>query len=149
MPLYDVEYVTPLTPLQQELLANAFTTVHSKRFNTPRYFINVRYTDVSNQVVFRGGIRRKYNRLILRTRAGSNRSSEEYLEHCKDLVKEWEKVVGSEGELGLRTVWINGTLTQALEAGIGRPKVCCNYQPISLKKEAYHDMIDWGRRYMA
>ncbi|KAM0256106.1 hypothetical protein ACHAQJ_005193 [Trichoderma viride] len=122
MPLYDVEYVTPLTPQQQEQLANAFTTVHSKRFNTPRYFINVRYTDVSNQVVFRGGILRKYNRLILRTRAGSNRSSEEYLQHCKDLVAEWEKVVGTEGELGLRTVWINGTLTQALEAGIGRPK---------------------------
>ncbi|PNP43479.1 hypothetical protein TGAM01_v210434 [Trichoderma gamsii] len=122
MPLYDVEYVTPLTPRQQELLANAFTTVHSNRFNTPRYFINVRYTDVSDQVVFRGGIRRKYNRLILRTRAGSNRSSEEYLEHCKDLVGEWEKIVGRYGEMGLRTVWVNGTLTQALEAGIGRPK---------------------------
>ncbi|UKZ74718.1 hypothetical protein TrVFT333_002388 [Trichoderma virens FT-333] len=122
MPLYDVEYVTPLTPRQQELLANAFTTVHSKRFNTPRYFVNVRYTDVSHQIVFRGGVRRKYNRLILRTRAGSNRSSEEYLEHCKDLVGEWEKIVGTDGEMGLRTVWINGTLTQALEAGIGRPK---------------------------
>lgn len=123
MPLYDVEYVTPLTADQQRLLANVFTNVHSKRFNTPRYFINVRYTDVSEQVVFRGGIQRKYNRLILRTRAGSNRSNELYLEHCKDLVAEWETIVGKDGEQGLRTVWVLGALTTALEAGIGRPKV--------------------------
>ncbi|RFU82118.1 hypothetical protein TARUN_60 [Trichoderma arundinaceum] len=122
MPLYDVEHVTPLTPEQQELLAKALTTIHSKRFNTPRYFVNVRYTDVSTQVVFRGGIPRKYNRLILRTRAGSNRSSDEYLEHCQDVVGKWENIVGKEGEMGLRTVWVNGSLTQALEAGIGRPK---------------------------
>ena len=123
MPLYDVEYVVPLTPEQQEQLAIAFTTVHAKRFNTPRYFVNVRFTDVSTQVVFRGGIRRKYNRLILRTRAGNNRTNEVYLDHCKQLVSEWERVVGKQDEKGLRTVWVLGALTTALEAGIGRPKV--------------------------
>lgn len=123
MPLYDVEYVTPLTLEQQEQLAIAFTDLHSKRFNTPRFFINVRYTDVSNQVVFRGGVRRKYNRMVIRTRAGSNRTNETYLDHCKQITTEWERIVGKEGEKGLRTVWVMGALTTALEAGIGRPKV--------------------------
>ncbi|OTA01288.1 hypothetical protein A9Z42_0015890 [Trichoderma parareesei] len=122
MPLYDVEYVTPLTLEQQEQLAIAFTNEHSQRFNTPRFFINVRYTDVSNQVVFRGGIRRSYNRVIVRTRAGSNRTNEVYLDHCKRIVAHWEGIVGREGDEGLRTVWVMGALTTALEAGIGRPK---------------------------
>ncbi|KAH8129502.1 hypothetical protein FP744_10000732 [Trichoderma asperellum] len=122
MPLYDVEYVTPLTPEQQEQLAIAFTDLHSKRFNTPRFFVNVRYTDVSNQVVFRGGVQRKYNRVVIRARAGSNRTNEAYLDHCKQITAEWERIIGTEGERGLRTVWVMGALTTALEAGIGRPK---------------------------
>ncbi|PTB78933.1 hypothetical protein M440DRAFT_1436348 [Trichoderma longibrachiatum ATCC 18648] len=109
MPLYDIEYVTPLTLEQQEQPAIAFTDEHSQRFNTPRFFINVRYTDVSNQVVFRGG-------------PGSNRTKEVYLDHCKQIVTHWERIIGCEDEEGLRTVWVMGALTTALEAGIGRPK---------------------------
>lgn len=123
MPLYDVEHVCPLTLAQQEELAQAFTKLHSQRFQTPRFFINVRFTDASNQVVFRGGKRRHYNRIILRTRVSNNRSNELYIEHCRAIVAEWEKAVGSENELGLRTVWVMGALTTALEAGIARPKV--------------------------
>lgn len=125
MPLYDVEHVCALTPGQQEELAKAFTNLHAERFNTPRFFVNVRYTDASQQVVFRGGVRHKYNRVILRTRSGSNRSNELYIEHCRAIVSAWEKIVGDTGETGLRTVWVLGALTTALEAGIARPKVCC------------------------
>ena len=123
MPLYDVEHVIPLTPEQQEALAKAFTELHSTRFNTPRFFLNVRYTDSSKQVVFRGGKRAVYNRLILRTRVGEQRSKDLYDEHCKDLIKIWGGVVGSEGELELRTVWVLGALTTAVECGIARPRV--------------------------
>lgn len=125
MPLYDVEYVCPLTCAQQEALAEAFTNLHAKRFNTPRYFVNVRFTDASNQVVFRGGHRRKYNRVILRTRAGSNRTNESYIEHCRAIAAEWEQIVGNEDDESLRTIWVMGALTTALEAGLARPKVCC------------------------
>lgn len=127
MPLYDVEYVCPLTLTQQEQLAQSFTNLHSQRFQTPRFFINVRFTDVSKQVVFRGGKRRHYNRVILRSRASNNRSNELYVEHCRAIVAEWEKIVGKEDELGLRTVWVLGALTTALEAGIARPKVSHSY----------------------
>lgn len=123
MPLYDVEYVCQLSYAQQEALAKAFTNLHAKRFNTPQYFVNVRFTNVSNQLVFRGGVQRKYNRVILRTRAGNNRSNESYIEHCRALVAEWERIVGKKGDESLRTVWVMGALTTALEAGLARPKV--------------------------
>lgn len=123
MPLYDIEYVCPLTPTQQEHLAIALTNLHAQRFHTPACFINVRYTDASNQVVFRGGVRRRYNRIIVRTRAGDNRSREAYIAHCRAIVGEWERLVGKEGDEGLRTVWVMGALTAAVEAGIARPKV--------------------------
>jgi hypothetical protein len=51
MPLYDIEYVTPLTLHTQQELAIAFTQLHVKRFKTPASFINVRFTDASGQVV--------------------------------------------------------------------------------------------------
>ncbi|KIW80082.1 hypothetical protein Z517_06697 [Fonsecaea pedrosoi CBS 271.37] len=124
MPLYDVEHVVALTADQQERLARAFTDLHSTRFRTPRFFLNVRYTDCSGQVVFRNGRRAVYNRVILRTRAGEqHRSKELYDEHCRDVIKAWEDIVGREGELGLRTVWVMAALTTAVECGIARPKV--------------------------
>ncbi|KIW98682.1 uncharacterized protein Z519_00343 [Cladophialophora bantiana CBS 173.52] len=123
MPLYDVEHVTPLTPDQQSALAKALTNLHATRFKTPGFFLNVRYTDSSKQVVFRNGRRAVYNRVILRTRSGEQRSKELYDEHCRDIVRVWEEVVGKEGELGLRTVWVMAALTTAVECGIARPKV--------------------------
>ncbi|PCG88675.1 Tautomerase [Penicillium occitanis (nom. inval.)] len=144
MPLYDVEYVCSLTPSQQEKLANAFTILHAERFNTPRYFVNVRFTDVSKQVVFRGGIRREYNRIILRTRAGSNRSNEVYIEHCRSIVTEWERIVGSHKEEGLRTVWIMGALTTALEAGIARPKIGEEEEWLEVNKHHFKTLADGG-----
>ncbi|KAJ5247017.1 hypothetical protein N7468_002000 [Penicillium chermesinum] len=122
MPLYDVEYVCPLSLSQQEELAQAFTQLHSQRFQTPRVFINVRFTDASSQVVFRGGKRRHYNRVILRSRTSNDRSNELYIEHCRAIVAAWERIVGTGNEVGLRTVWVMGALTTALEAGIARPK---------------------------
>lgn len=132
MPLYDVEYICPLEYTQQEQLADALTNLHATRFKTPRCFVNVRFTDASNQLVFRGGKPRKYNRIIIRTRAGGNRSKESYNDHCKAIVSEWERIVGREGDNGLRTVWIMGALTAALEAGISRPGVSSSFFVVAL-----------------
>jgi hypothetical protein len=48
-----------------------------------------------------------------------------YNDHCRDIVRVWEQVIGDSAvpERGLRTVWVLGALTTALEAGIARPKV--------------------------
>ena len=40
-----------------------------------------------------------------------------------DIIKAWESIVGKDGEQGLRTVWVLGALTTAIEAGFARPAV--------------------------
>ncbi|KAJ5351357.1 hypothetical protein N7452_000331 [Penicillium brevicompactum] len=144
MPLYDVEYICHLDYTQQEALAKAFTNLHAERFNTPHYFVNVRFTDVSNQLVFRGGHRRKYNRVILRTRAGSNRTNEIYIEHCHAMVTEWEKIVGNSDDESLRTVWVMGALTTALEAGLARPKTGEEDQWLEANKLHFKELAEAG-----
>lgn len=121
MPLYDIEHVVPLTDEQQARLAQTFTKIHAERFQTPTFFINVRFTDASQQKVFRGGVLKWYNRAILRTRPSENRSRETYGDHCKDLIRAWSDIVGDEGGKELRTVWVLGALTTAVEMGIQRP----------------------------
>lgn len=126
MPLYDIEHVIPLTDNHQQALAKAFTTIHCTRFHTPSFFINVRFTDVSTQKVYRGGVLRYYNRAILRTRASENRTREQYGEHCRELTKAWDEIISSgsiesKHDKTLRTVWIMGALTTAVEIGFQRP----------------------------
>ncbi|KAI1080597.1 hypothetical protein F5B20DRAFT_104423 [Whalleya microplaca] len=94
MPLYDIEHTTTLSPPQQQRLATAFTDLHSRRFRTPRVFLNVRFTDASAQPVYRGGRLAVYNRVVLRTRASDQRSKEDYDDHCRDLIRAWREVLG-------------------------------------------------------
>lgn len=129
MPLYDVEHVISLTDHEQQDIATAITNLHSHRFNTPKWFVNVRFTDASNVKVFRGGVETRYNRLVIRTRHGGTRTVDVYNAHCRDIMKEWERVMSSSGskaspvdERGLRTVWVTPILAAAVDMGFERPK---------------------------
>ncbi|KAF2105112.1 hypothetical protein NA57DRAFT_71307 [Rhizodiscina lignyota] len=130
MPLYDIEHVTPLTAPEKQALATAITDLHAKRFTTPKWFVNVRFNDASNVVVFRGGVERRYNRLVIRTRQGA-RSIESYNEHCRDIVNAWRRIMEGNGkgeagvgdERGLRTVWVTPVLLTAVDVGVARPGV--------------------------
>jgi len=158
MPLYDLEHVTPLSDSQQEQLAKAFTAIHTKRFRTPSFFINVRFTDVSTQKVFRGGVRRLYNRAILRTRVSENRTDEEYERHCLDLIEAWNRIVVGDvsenapthsgtlikPELTLRTVWVMGALTTAVELGIQRPTAGKEIQWLRDNKGEFQRLAEEG-----
>jgi len=152
MPLYDVEHVTPLSDAQQEQLAKAFTAIHTKRFKTPSFFINVRFTDVSTQKVFRGGVRRLYNRALLRTRVSENRTDEEYGRHCLDLIEAWNRIVVGQThdeslikpELALRTVWVMGALTTAVELGIQRPAAGKEIQWLRDNKDEFQRLAKEG-----
>lgn len=123
MPLYDIEHVIPLTDKQQLDLANALTKAHTDRFHTPTYFINVRFTDVSDMKVFRSGRLVKYNRAILRTRQSENRTSDILNQHCKAVIECWEKTIGTGPQNGIHAVWILGALSAGMEAGFPRPLV--------------------------
>lgn len=149
MPLYDIEHVIPLTDGQQESLAKAFTSIHCTRFYTPSFFINVRFTDVSSQKVYRGGVLRYYNRAILRTRVSENRTSEQYGEHCRELMKAWDGIitresVNSEHETTLRTVWVMGALTTAVEMGFQRPAAGQEIRWLRDNKASFETMANNG-----
>jgi phenylpyruvate tautomerase PptA (4-oxalocrotonate tautomerase family) len=153
MPLYDIEHVISLSDEQQEALAKAFTSIHCRRFQTPSFFINVRFTDVSLQKVYRGGVLRKYNRAILRTRVSENRSKEMYGDHCRELIRAWDEIVISKSELkiegtkedrSLRTVWVLGALTTAVEMGIQRPSAGEEIEWLKEHKNEFKRLADDG-----
>ncbi|KAF9693260.1 hypothetical protein EKO04_008899 [Ascochyta lentis] len=149
MPLYDIEYVIPLTDGQQEALAKAFTSIHCKRFHTPSFFVNVRFTDVSSQKVYRGGVLRYYNRAVLRTRVSENRTTEQYGEHCRELIKAWDDIVASkslqtEFDKTLRTVWIMGALTTAVEMGFQRPAAGQEIKWLKDNREGFERLAEEG-----
>jgi hypothetical protein len=148
MPLYDIEHVVPLTDEQQSQLAQAFTKIHAHRFQTPSFFINVRFTDASQQRVYRGGVLKWYNRAILRTRAAENRSREMYGDHCKDLIRAWSEIVGGEGNKELRTVWVMGALTTAVEMGIRRPAAGEEIAWLKEHKTEFQRLADEGDEEM-
>ena len=55
MPLYEVEHTIHLSPLQLDRLAEGITRIHSLTFTTPSLFVNVRFTNVAQQVTYVGG----------------------------------------------------------------------------------------------
>lgn len=57
MPLYDVEHICKLSDSQQDELAGAITKIHSEQFSAPALFVNVRFTDISQQALYVAGKR--------------------------------------------------------------------------------------------
>lgn len=55
MPAYELEHVCKLSDDQKDQLAEAITKIHSQQFSTPRLFVNVRITDVSDQRTYVAG----------------------------------------------------------------------------------------------
>ncbi|KAE8452077.1 hypothetical protein EG329_002243 [Mollisiaceae sp. DMI_Dod_QoI] len=146
MPLYDIEHVIPLTDEQQLALANSLTKAHTDRFHTPTYFINVRFTDVSDMKVYRSGRLVKYNRAILRTRQSENRTSEILNQHCKSVIECWEKTIGSGPQNGIHAVWIMGALSAGMEAGFPRPLVGEEYEWLVKHKAEFQRLADQGNQ---
>ena len=55
MPLYDVEHSHSLTEEQKHQLAEAITTIHSEKFEAPRFFVNVNIKDISSVQTYVAG----------------------------------------------------------------------------------------------
>jgi len=55
MPAYEVEHICKLTDDQKDRIAEAITKIHSEQFSTPKLFVNVRVTDVSEQRTYVAG----------------------------------------------------------------------------------------------
>lgn len=55
MPFYQVEHCIPLDKTQRDELANIITHIHTRKFKTPSFFVNVRFTDSSDHCNYVGG----------------------------------------------------------------------------------------------
>src|SRR5277367_1178931 len=83
MPLYEIEHVCPITPDQQQSIANAIVKIHSEMFTTPSLFVNVRFKDTNALPLFVAG-QRVSNTATIKTRFHSFTLLYKHLLH-KDL----------------------------------------------------------------
>ncbi|KAI5363101.1 putative Tautomerase/MIF superfamily, tautomerase, cis-CaaD [Septoria linicola] len=118
MPLYEIRHITPLTPSQQDSLADALTTIHSTKFTTPRMFVNVVFTEYSKVNTYVGGKRKQGNHIMANVRVGPSRTQKDWDELGEQVAKAWGEIV-PEGEL--RTFFVLGGLTAGFEAGFSIP----------------------------
>lgn len=49
MPIYEIQHSFPITRTQKDSLATAITQIHSRKFTTPKLFVQVYYTDISER----------------------------------------------------------------------------------------------------
>ncbi|KAI5250433.1 hypothetical protein E4T47_01369 [Aureobasidium subglaciale] len=118
MPAYEVEHISKLTDDQKDQLAEAITKIHSQQFSTPKLFVNVRITDVSNHRTYVAGKQYKSNRIFAYVRHGPSRTQSDYDAVSNALEEAWNKIVpGSE----LRLVMFYGAIVAGMEAGLNIP----------------------------
>lgn len=130
MPLYEVQHICPLTPAQQDELAEAITTLHSTRFTTPRMFVNVKYTDVRSHITYVGGKRRAGNHILANVRVGPSRTQQDWNDLTKDIVSAWNAIVpmpkvkrsAPDEDYTLRSCILLGGMIGGYEAGFLLPK---------------------------
>ncbi|KAJ4257928.1 hypothetical protein NW757_003556 [Fusarium falciforme] len=129
MPLYTVSHAAPLSLDQKEALAEAITHLHADRFKSPRWYINVIFTDASAQTVFVGGRRRLVNHITARVRSGPTRSRESFNELCSEINSAWHRIVHPElsaselapRELELAAIFITSELVAGMKVGFPVP----------------------------
>lgn len=93
MPFYEIQHVIPITPSQEDALAQAITTIHLQKFPlVPTFFVNVVFTDTSSRTAFVGGKRRRVNHLTGRLRLG-DRTTKDFEDMRDQLEAAWEEII--------------------------------------------------------
>ncbi|GAM88568.1 hypothetical protein ANO11243_066020 [Dothideomycetidae sp. 11243] len=130
MPEYEVCHVCPLSESQQEQLAEAITVIHSTTFSTPRLFVNVKFSNISQVPLYVAGKRRSNNRVLANVRHGPTRTQEQYESIIRKIMAAWEKIVPESKQkrsangvdYELRMVILFGAIVAAFEAGFMVPE---------------------------
>ena len=145
MPAYEVEHVVPLDSQQKDEIAQSITAAHTSLFTTPSLFVNVRFTDTSNQDVYVGGkkvalsipsqhatkeaylIQKRTNRILAHVRPGGGRSNTQFNELCSKLEQMWatyarQSESGGPDDWDLR-IFVLGSIVAGSEGGLPLPKV--------------------------
>ncbi|KXL45756.1 hypothetical protein M433DRAFT_4337 [Acidomyces richmondensis BFW] len=154
MPLYEVQHIIPLLPSQCDDLAEAITRIHSTKFSTPRLFVNVKYTDVSEVRMYVAGKQRKGNHIIANVRAGPSRTQADWDDLCGQITKAWDEIVGvglpkvrraaADQDTSLRSVILLGGLLGGLEVGFSIPPAGGDVQWMRENWEAFNKRAEEG-----
>ncbi|KAF5500111.1 hypothetical protein CGCS363_v007239 [Colletotrichum siamense] len=129
MPLCEVSFAAPLTAAQKAELAKAIADIHAGAFQTPRWFVNVVFTDASQHTWFVGGRPRLPNRITACVRNGAHRTREAWEQLCQDINTAWRQIVHRiynvkvppPTELELAAIFITGELLAGLKVGLPVP----------------------------
>jgi phenylpyruvate tautomerase PptA (4-oxalocrotonate tautomerase family) len=93
MPFYEVRHTDSLSKAQRDALAEAITTIHSKKFTTPRLFVNVGFADTSSMHTYVAGKERMGNSISATVRVGPSRTQKDWDELCEDVVAAWKEIL--------------------------------------------------------
>ena len=133
MPYYEINHSIPLLPSQQDDLAAAITSLHSTRFSTPRLFVNVKFTDISQHSGFYiGGKKVTKSHILAHVRTGPSRSTSDFDALCSDISAARDEIVvplpkikrsapDTDHERKLYSVFVIGGLIAGREAGFEIP----------------------------
>ncbi|PSK59251.1 hypothetical protein C1H76_8041 [Elsinoe australis] len=129
MPRYEIEHYCPLTESQKDELAEAVTRIHATAFSTPRFFVNIRFTDIAKHDVYVAGKRRQSNRIFAYVRNGPSRAKAEFESVAEQIIAEWDRIVPlphvsrstPKPDRTLRMVMFFGCIVAGYEAGFMTP----------------------------
>lgn len=163
MPTYEVEHVCPLTEKQQDALASAITDCHATLFGAPKFFVNVRITDISTHRTYVAGkrvrpgmslvrtsisqpvsphfLQSSTNRIFAYVRGGPSRTQKHYDELCSSLIAAWDKIVPGQE---LRLITIHDSIKAGYEAGFSRPQAGEDKAWIQENMQAFQQKADTG-----
>ncbi|EIW76233.1 hypothetical protein CONPUDRAFT_158259 [Coniophora puteana RWD-64-598 SS2] len=144
MPSYEVEHICPLNESQRDEIAAAITQIHCNVFSATRLFVNVRFTDVSNHHTYVAGRKAKTNRILANIRWGPARKSSQSDDLCNGILTEWKKIVGSEGDKSLDTIFVLGSLIGGFERGFLKPQVGCDQEWAAQNLQAFKKLAEAG-----
>jgi phenylpyruvate tautomerase PptA (4-oxalocrotonate tautomerase family) len=100
MPFYQVYHSCTLSDEQKQVLASRITSLHCEAFNTPKFFVHVRFFPEKNEdnTYFVAGRPHSStsNRIIGLVRTSASRSKKDFDELAKDIEYNWYNVLGVE-----------------------------------------------------
>lgn len=159
MPIYEVQHAIPLSISQKDELAAAITHIHSQNFTTPKIFVQVSFTDVSESWTYIAGKRRAGNHIRGQVRTGPSRTQEDWNGLLKALSDAWYDIAGTplptrkggkeQGDTSLRSVILTGGLVAGLEAGFVLPPAGGDVQWLQENWEAFNEKAKNGDEEMA
>ncbi|KAN0071819.1 hypothetical protein V8E54_010415 [Elaphomyces granulatus] len=94
MPLYQVEYTSPLTRSEKNDLAASITQIHQSAYGAPSIFIGVTFKDISAVEYYAGSkLKSSYNRIFAIVRTGGSRTVADFNKLALALSEAWDDIV--------------------------------------------------------